>query len=146
MDYSGVWILAEQSKGRVQRISHELLTRGRELADKLSPRDPSGRKGKLTALIFGHQIEQADLQELIDRGADAVLAVEAPELEHFLPEPYAACMLRLIAERRPEIIIAGATSTGRGSARWFLAGPPAGAPAWSSGGGPSPSAGGVWAS
>jgi electron transfer flavoprotein alpha subunit len=105
MEYSGVWILAEQSKGRVQRISHELLTRGRELADK--------RKGKLTALIFGHQVEQADLQELIDRGADAVLAVEAPELEHFLPEPYAACMLRLIAERRPEIIIAGATSTGR---------------------------------
>jgi electron transfer flavoprotein alpha subunit len=105
MDYQGVWILAEQSKGRVQRISHELLTRGRELADK--------RKGKLTALIFGRQVEQADLQELIDRGADAVLAVEAPELEHFLPEPYAACMLRLIAERRPEIIIAGATSTGR---------------------------------
>ena len=105
MEYSGVWILAEQNKGRVQRISHELLTRGRELADK--------RKGKLTALIFGHQVDQADLQELIDRGADAVLSVEAPQLEHFLPEPYAACMLRLIAERRPEIIIAGATSTGR---------------------------------
>jgi electron transfer flavoprotein alpha subunit len=105
MEYEGVWILAEQSNGRVQRISHELLTRGRELADK--------RKARLTAVIFGSAVVEADLRELIDRGADAVVAMEAPELEHFLPEPYAACMLRLIAERRPEIVIAGATSTGR---------------------------------
>ena len=34
MEYKGVWVLAEQSGGRVTRISHELLTRGRELADK----------------------------------------------------------------------------------------------------------------
>ena len=105
MEYKGVWILAEQSDGRVQRISHELLTRGRELADK--------RRAELTAVIFGHQINEADLQGLIARGADRVLAMEAPELAHFLPQPYAACMLRLIQERRPEIIIAGATSTGR---------------------------------
>ena len=105
MDCQGVWILAEQSKGRVQRISHELLTRGRDLADK--------RKTNLTAVLFGHQTNEADLRELIDRGADAVVAMEAPALEHFLPEPYAACLLRLIQERRPEIIIAGATSTGR---------------------------------
>ncbi|HUT56664.1 MAG TPA: electron transfer flavoprotein subunit alpha/FixB family protein [Phycisphaerae bacterium] len=105
MEYKGVWILAEQSEGRVQRISHELLTRGRDLADK--------RKAELTAVIFGSDINADDLQELIDRGADAVIAMEAPPLEHFLPEPYAACMLKLIAERRPEIIIAGATTTGR---------------------------------
>ena len=105
MEYEGVWILAEQSGGRVERISHELLTRGRDLADK--------RGTDLTAIVFGHNINGEDLQELIDRGADRVLAMEAPQLEHFLVEPYAACMLRLIQEHRPEIIIAGATSTGR---------------------------------
>ena len=101
----GVWILAEQQHGRVQRISHELLTRGRDLADK--------RKADLTAVIFGHEINDADLGELIDRGADRVIAIESPQLEHFLVEPYSACMLALIREFRPEIIIAGATSTGR---------------------------------
>ena len=101
----GVWILAEQSAGRVQRISHELLTRGRELADK--------RKTELVALILGNKLDAADLAELIERGADRVLAVEAKELEHFLPEPYANCMLWVIANHKPEIIIAGATSTGR---------------------------------
>jgi len=105
MEYKGVWILAEQFNGRVQRISHELLTRGLDLAAK--------RGVTLTAVIFGHEIDDGDLRELIDRGADAVIATEAPELANFLVEPYAACMIKLIKEHRPEIVIAGATSTGR---------------------------------
>ena len=105
MNYEGVWILAEQAGGRVQRISHELLTRGRELTEKLDT--------KLTAIIFGHKINGDDLQGLIDRGADEVIAIESPQLEHFLVEPYAACMCDLIRNRRPQIVIAGATSTGR---------------------------------
>ena len=105
MEYQGVWILAEQSAGRVQRISHELLTRARELADK--------RGADVTALLFGAEVCEEDLQELIDRGADRVVLMQAPELEHFLCEPYAACMLKVIEDYRPEIIIAGATSTGR---------------------------------
>ena len=103
--HRGVWILGEQSKGRVERITHELLRRGRELADK--------RRTELTALILGHDVNEADLDEVIERGADRVVVMEAPELAEFLVEPYAACMLRVLAEYRPEIVIAGATSTGR---------------------------------
>jgi electron transfer flavoprotein alpha subunit len=105
MEYCDVWVLAEQRDGRVQRISHELLTRGLELASK--------RDCKLSAVIFGCNINTNDLEELIERGADEVIAMEAADLEHFLVEPYAACMLKLIKQYRPEIIIAGATSTGR---------------------------------
>lgn len=101
----GVWILAEQSGGRVQRISHELLTRGRDLAAK--------RGTNLSAMIFGHELSNEGLQELVERGADRVVAMQAPELRDFLVEPYAACMARVIERFRPEIIIAGATSTGR---------------------------------
>ena len=104
-EHSGVWVLAEQAHGRVQRISHELLTRGRALADK--------RAAHLTAAVLGHELRDDDLHELIERGADRVVAMEAPELEHFLVEPYAACLQRLIEEYRPEILIAGATTTGR---------------------------------
>ncbi|HNX27537.1 MAG TPA: electron transfer flavoprotein subunit alpha/FixB family protein [Phycisphaerae bacterium] len=104
-DYKGVWILAEQSAGRVLRVSYELLTRGRELADK--------RKTDLTAIIFGAAFDDCDLQQLIECGADSIIAVEAKQLEHFDVEPYSACMLKLIAEKKPEIIIAAATTTGR---------------------------------
>lgn len=103
--HSGVWILAEQKGSRIQRVSHELITRGLELAKK--------RGTDLSAMVFGHNIEQADLEELIVRGADSVVAMEAPQLEHFLVEPYAACMMQLIEEYKPEIILAGATSLGR---------------------------------
>ena len=104
-DHQGVWILAEQHEGRILRISHELLARGRDLADKLGC--------ELTAVVFGKSIREEDLQGLIARGADRVLATEADALEHFLVEPYAACLARLIKQRRPAILIAGATSTGR---------------------------------
>ncbi|HOI56366.1 MAG TPA: electron transfer flavoprotein subunit alpha/FixB family protein, partial [Phycisphaerae bacterium] len=105
MSYEGVWILAEQRHGRVQTISHELLTRGIDLAAK--------RKVSLTALLIGSDVKAADLQELIDRGADRVVVVEDQGLEHFLPEAYARVMQAMIAKYRPEIIIAGATSLGR---------------------------------
>lgn len=104
-DYHGVWILGEQSGGLVERITHELLRRGRDLADK--------RKTELVALLLGHKIDEDDLQEVIERGADRVVVMTAPELEHFLVEPHAACLLTVIEQYRPEIFIAGATSTGR---------------------------------
>jgi len=103
--HSGVWILAEQSAGRLGRVSFELLTRGRALADK--------RGAELTAIVMGAALSDAELDELTARGADRVIAAEAPRLEHFLLEPHAACMCELIARRRPEIVIAAATTTGR---------------------------------
>ncbi len=105
MTYEGVWILAEQAEGRVQRISHELLARGRDLADT--------RGAPLTAVLLGWQVAEDDLAELIARGADRVLLMEDAALAHFLPEPHAACLTHLIETHRPEIMLAGATSTGR---------------------------------
>ncbi len=103
-DYSGVWILGEQRNGKVQTIAHELLNRGRSLADK--------RRVPLTAIILG-KAEPEDLDMLIKRGADQVIAIEADELATFLPEPYTNAMAYLVDKYKPEIIIAGATSTGR---------------------------------
>ncbi|MFI4912265.1 MAG: electron transfer flavoprotein subunit alpha/FixB family protein [Sedimentisphaeraceae bacterium JB056] len=105
MRHSGVWILAEQRKGYVQRVSFELLRRGRELADK------SGQN--LSAMIFGNNIDQNGLEELILRGADKVVCVEAPELEDFLVETYSECMMDVVEKYKPDIIIAAATTTGR---------------------------------
>jgi len=103
--FQGVWILAEQSAGRVLRISHELLARGRELAQK--------RGTDLTAVLLGWNVCREDLQELIERGADRVVVMESPVLEHFLVEPAAAALAEIIRQYKPEILIAGATSTGR---------------------------------
>lgn len=102
--WSGVWVFGEQRDGIVQPISHELLARGRRLADK--------RGSALTAVILG-PAEDAGLRELIQRGADRVLHLPDPGLSHFLPEPYSAVMAHLVRKHKPEILIAGATTTGR---------------------------------
>jgi len=104
-DYRDVWILAEQSGGRIQSVTHELLNWGGELA--------RARGCGLSAMVFGDGVAQEDLEELIARGAERVVVTEAPELERFLVESHAACMVEVIAEYRPEVIIAGATTTGR---------------------------------
>ena len=101
----GIWILAEQERGRVLPVSHELLARARGLADKLAR--------PLTAAILGDRLADREIESLIQHGADAVLAVESPRLARFLVEPCAAALSGAIREYRPDILLAGATSTGR---------------------------------
>ena len=63
--------------------------------------------------LGSHMSIAGGVQTALARGADRVIAMEAPELARFLVEPYAACLEQLVAEYKPEIMIAGATSTGR---------------------------------
>jgi len=104
-EYRGVWTLAEAADGRVLPVSYELLARGRHLAEK--------RGADLTAVVLTDAIGDEALGELIERGADRVCVVEAPQLAPFTVEPHAAALADLIRRRRPEIIIAAATTTGR---------------------------------
>lgn len=103
-DYKGVCVFAEQKGGTPHRVVFELLSKGRELADKLGV--------ELSCIFIGSEIEDK-AQELIERGADTVYLVDREELKHFNVEPYTAVITRLINKYKPEIFIAGATSTGR---------------------------------
>ena len=100
-----IWILAEQRHGRLLDIAFELLARGRELADR--------RRARLTAVLFSAGLPEAELQRLIAGGADRVLAAEAPEFAEFALEGQAATLLELIRAEQPDVLLAGATSTGR---------------------------------
>ena len=103
-DYKGVWVFCEQRRGKLHSVGPELLGKGRELADQL--------KTDLTAVVFGSGI--ADLPaELIRAGADAVLTADKPELEHFTDDAYGQVLAALINERKPEIVLCGATALGR---------------------------------
>ncbi len=101
----GIWILAEQAEGKLQRIGHELLTRARHLKAQ--------RPLPITAVVFGGRLVDAELQSLIDCGADRVVAVDGPNLDQAEIEPAAAALTWLINEEHPEILIAGATAFGR---------------------------------
>jgi len=52
-------------------------------------------------------------QPLIRRGADRVYIANDPELAHYRTEPYARVLSDLIQEKKPEIVLFGATVVGR---------------------------------
>jgi len=100
-----VWTIAEQYQGRLKAVSFELLARGRKLADKMGT--------KLVSVLIGDGLDRLNLESLIQGGADEVYSLQDPRLANFICENYARIIARLIAERRPSIILAAATSSGR---------------------------------
>jgi len=102
--YKGVWVVAEQHKGTIQSVTYELLGKGRELADKLGV--------ELCAVLLGDKIEPKSA-DLFHRGAEKVYVVDSPKLKHYQSEPYSNVLIELINEYKPEIVLCGATSTGR---------------------------------
>lgn len=101
-----VWTVAEtNSSSELGRVSFELLTRGRKLADKLDT--------ELVSLVMGNNLAEEELKKLIYRGADKVYVVNDPKLEDFIVENYSKVFESLIEEREPEIVLAAATTQGR---------------------------------
>ena len=102
--YRGVWVCAEQKKGKIQSVTYELLGAGRRLADQ--------RGVELAAVLIGNDLEK-EAADCIARGADKVYLAQDESLVDFLDEPYSRIISRLIREWKPEIVLTGATSIGR---------------------------------
>ncbi|MCK4519768.1 MAG: electron transfer flavoprotein subunit alpha/FixB family protein, partial [Candidatus Omnitrophica bacterium] len=64
------------------------------------------------AVLLGSGITEK-AKELIYRGTDKVFIIDSTGLEYYIAENYTKAMLGLIGKYKPEIILAGATTTGR---------------------------------
>lgn len=103
-EYSGIMVFAEYRHGKIAPVSYELLGIGRKLADK--------RGVKLSVVLPGGTVA-AYADGLIAAGADTVLLAEHPLLEQFREDIYAGVLEAVIRERKPEVVLAGATAIGR---------------------------------
>lgn len=103
-EYRGVWVFAEQQDGDIAPVVYELLGKGKELAED--------RDSKLTAILFGHKIGKL-VDKLYHHGAQEVIVIDDPLLEDFTDDLYAEGMQQLIKKYKPEIVLTGATNTGR---------------------------------
>jgi electron transfer flavoprotein alpha subunit len=103
-EFRGVWVYAEQRDGILAPVVSELLGKGTELAYV--------RECELTAVLLGYQVEHLT-EELIAYGADKVIVVDDPELQHFTDQPYTNAFVEIAQKYKPEIILAGATVMGR---------------------------------
>ncbi|MBO7610056.1 MAG: electron transfer flavoprotein subunit alpha/FixB family protein [Muribaculaceae bacterium] len=103
-DYKNVFVFAEQREGVIQPVAFELLGKARDLADVLGE--------KVVAMFLGYGIKD-QAQTLIEYGADEVVVVDTPELKDYLSEQYSQAVYQIIDERKPNIVLYGATTIGR---------------------------------
>ena len=103
-NYKGVWVFAEQRDGVIASVAYELLNKAKQLAKDLNT--------YVGAVFLGAGIE-SKAKTLIERGADKVFVVDSKVLAHYTAENYTKAIVDLVAKYKPEIILAGATTTGR---------------------------------
>jgi len=99
-----VWVVAEHYKGIIHKVAYQLLAKGRELADILNV--------SLTLVILGDKFD-ALLDEFGEYGADKVIYVKSTLLKDYYSDLYVKTLTELISKRKPEIVLIGATPTGR---------------------------------
>jgi electron transfer flavoprotein alpha subunit len=96
--------LGEERDGTLHSVTFELLSWGRDLADKLEV--------PLTCVVIGERVAEYG-PEVIFCGADVVRCAQHPALGVFRVDSYARIVCGLITQHKPEILLAAATTLGR---------------------------------
>lgn len=102
--YKGVWVIAEHYKNKIHNVAFQLIGKGRELSDALGV--------DLTLVILGADFDEK-LEDFSQYGMDEIIYVKSPILKHYYSDLYVKVLSELIAKHKPEIILIGATPTGR---------------------------------
>lgn len=100
----GVWIVAEQRDGALRKISFELASAARKLADQMG--------AEVGAILLGTGIEGLAAQ-LGKYGVDKVYVGDSPALEPYISEAHAMAAAKIIKENDPAILLLGASVQGK---------------------------------
>ncbi len=103
--FRGVWVFCEQRDGAIQSISYQLLSEGRKLADDLGV--------ELCGVLLGADLDQDAAKALGGYGADKVYLCDHPLLKNYTTDAYTKVLCRLVQEKKPEVVLIGATNIGR---------------------------------
>lgn len=99
-----VWVFAEQRNNKIARVVFELLGKARELAENL---------GVTVGAVLLCDKDNGLSKELIAYGADKVYLAEKPELGHYKTDLYSKIICEVIKDKKPQIVVYGATHVGR---------------------------------
>lgn len=103
-DKNNLIVYCEIEDGHIADVSLELLTKGRELANKLGV--------KLEAVVIGDNLDGVENQ-IAPYGADVVYKVSDKRLYPYTSNPHAAVLINLFKEIKPQVCLMGATCIGR---------------------------------
>jgi len=94
-----IWVLAELRDGKVRKVSRQVLSEGMRLAEKFG--------AGLSAVFMGDAPE--DVLKETARYADRVYVIRGAPVKDYTPEGYAAALVEIVREKRPRVVLAGAT-------------------------------------
>ncbi len=103
--FHGVWVFCEQRGGQIMSTSYQLLSEGRKLADDLGV--------ELCGVVLGSEMKNEYVTALGGYGADRVFLCDHPMLKDYTTDAYTKALCALVEEKKPEILLIGATSIGR---------------------------------
>ena len=103
-NYEGVWIFGDYRNYFQNRVTLQLIAKGKELAQNLDT--------EVTVLVMGDHIHQYAM-EYVAHGADVVIAIDHPDLKTYQVETYTRLVAEIAEWYRPDVFLAGATSFGR---------------------------------
>ncbi|MFP4028657.1 MAG: electron transfer flavoprotein subunit alpha/FixB family protein [Candidatus Brocadiia bacterium] len=99
-----VWVFAEVENGEIADVSLQLVSKATDLAEEID--------GCVGAFLLGNEVEDL-ANDLFAHGCDDVLLCEDEQLAQYRTLPYTEVITGLISDCEPEIVLFGATPTGR---------------------------------
>jgi electron transfer flavoprotein alpha subunit len=100
----GVWIVAEARDGAFRKVSYEIASAARKLADELGD--------EVCAVLCGSGIE-GKAAELGKYGVDKVYVADNPALEPYTTDAHAAAVAKIVKEKDPAILLMAASVQGK---------------------------------
>ena len=107
--FKGIHVVIEQDKGIISNVSLELLGKAQDLAEQSAR---LGKKQPVTSILIGYELDgMAD--RLIEYGSDHVIIVKNERFREYRTDIYAKTLTQIVREKKPEILLFGATAQGR---------------------------------
>lgn len=104
-EFSDIWVFCEQREGKLMNTDFELISEGRKLADE--------RGSKLVGILLGGENIESVAKELGGYGADKVIVAADPALEVYTTDAYTKVICDIVMEKKPEVLLIGASNIGR---------------------------------
>ncbi len=97
-------VIAEQRDGDIRKVSYEIVSEGRRLADSLGQ--------VVTAVLLGSGVKDK-AATLGHYGADRVLVADDPRLENYTTDAYVAVIAEMVKANDPAILLLGGSAQGK---------------------------------
>lgn len=103
--FSDIWVFCEQRDGRLMNTDFELISEGRKLADE--------RGSRLVGILLGGKDIENTAKTLGGYGADKVIVCADERLAVYTTDAYCEVICQAVMEKKPEVLLIGASNIGR---------------------------------